>query len=91
MTDPATNEHVDVQSDHYKIVREIGAAATVLLKNVAGALPLRAPKNVAIIGTPLRLGAIGYTWKLTYAPHARRQRLWSLPSRPERLHRPGRR
>ena len=52
MTDPATNEHVDVQSDHYKVVREIGAAATVLLKNVAGALPLRAPKSVAIIGTP---------------------------------------
>ena len=58
-TDSETNEHVDVQADHYKVVREIGAAATVLLKNVAGALPLRAPKSVAIIGTPPRPGATG--------------------------------
>ncbi|PIL26477.1 hypothetical protein GSI_12235 [Ganoderma sinense ZZ0214-1] len=32
--DPATNQHVDVQGDHFKIVREIGAASAVLLKNV---------------------------------------------------------
>ena len=57
LNDPATNEHVDVQEDHFKVVREIGAAGTVLLKNVAGALPLRAPKSVAIIGTPPRPGA----------------------------------
>ena len=50
MNDPATNEHVDVQADHFKVVREIGAAGTVLLKNVAGALPLKAPKSIAIIG-----------------------------------------
>ena len=48
--DPATNQHVDVQDDHYKVVREIGAAGTVLLKNVAGALPLRTPRSIAIIG-----------------------------------------
>ena len=48
-TDPATNEHVDVQADHYKVVREIGAAGTVLLKNVGGALPLKAPKFITII------------------------------------------
>jgi beta-glucosidase len=28
------NEHVNVQADHYKLIREIGAAATILLKNV---------------------------------------------------------
>ena len=50
-TDSETNEHVDVQADHYKVVREIGAAGTVLLKNVAGALPLKKPRSVAIIGT----------------------------------------
>ena len=48
--DPATNEHVDVQEDHFKVVREIGAAGTVLLKNVAGTLPLTKPRSVAIIG-----------------------------------------
>ena len=49
--DPATNEHVDVQEDHFKVVREIGAAGTVLLKNVAGTLPLSKPRSIAIIGT----------------------------------------
>ena len=48
--DPATNAHVDVQDDHFQVVREIGAASTVLLKNVAGALPLRKPRSIAIIG-----------------------------------------
>ena len=50
LTDPATNEHVDVQADHFKVVREIGAAGTVLLKNVDGALPLSKPKSIALIG-----------------------------------------
>ena len=49
--DPATNEHVDVQEDHFKVVREIGAAGTVMLKNVAGTLPLSKPRSIAIIGT----------------------------------------
>ena len=48
--DPATNQHVDVQDDHFELVREIGAASVVLLKNVAGALPLRKPKSLAVIG-----------------------------------------
>ena len=48
--DPATNQHVDVQDDHFQIVREVGAASAVLLKNVAGALPLRKPRSIAIIG-----------------------------------------
>ena len=73
--DPATNDRVDVQDDHYKcaisslspsysahsfffllsnainrIVREIGAASTVLLKNVDSALPLWKPRRIALIG-----------------------------------------
>ncbi|KIO17331.1 glycoside hydrolase family 3 protein [Tulasnella calospora MUT 4182] len=61
--DPATNEHVDVQDDHYKLVREIGAASTVLLKNNNNALPLKKPRSIALIGSdagpPLR-GPNGY-------------------------------
>ncbi|KAI0319657.1 beta-glucosidase [Amylostereum chailletii] len=49
--DEATNQHVDVQGDHDKIVREIGAASTVLLKNVDGALPLGKPRKIALIGS----------------------------------------
>ncbi|APA08328.1 hypothetical protein SS1G_13255 [Sclerotinia sclerotiorum 1980 UF-70] len=44
------NEHVNVQDDHASLIREIGAKSTVLLKNTKGALPLRNPKSIAIIG-----------------------------------------
>ena len=47
---PTILKHINVQADHYKIVREVGAAGTVLLKNVAGALPLKAPQSIVIIG-----------------------------------------
>ncbi|KAG9086826.1 hypothetical protein FS749_003342 [Ceratobasidium sp. UAMH 11750] len=57
------NSHVDVQDDHYKLVREIGAASTVLLKNVNGALPLKKPITMSLIGSdagpPIR-GPNGY-------------------------------
>jgi beta-glucosidase-like glycosyl hydrolase len=49
LNDPATNEHVDVQEDHYRIVREIGAASAVLLKN-NGALPLKKPRTMVLVG-----------------------------------------
>ncbi len=32
------------------VIRTIGAASTVLLKNEGGALPLHAPKTIAVIG-----------------------------------------
>ncbi|EEB93350.1 hypothetical protein MPER_08002 [Moniliophthora perniciosa FA553] len=38
--DESVNEHIDVQDDHAELVRTIGAASTVLLKNENGALPL---------------------------------------------------
>ncbi|RYO87722.1 hypothetical protein DL766_005008 [Monosporascus sp. MC13-8B] len=43
------NWHIDVQDDHGDLIREIGAKATVLLKN-EGALPLKKPKFLAVIG-----------------------------------------
>lgn len=44
------NREVNAQSDHYLIVREIGAAGTVLLKN-EGALPLYKPKSLVLVGS----------------------------------------
>ncbi|KAG0694111.1 glycoside hydrolase family 3 protein [Suillus ampliporus] len=44
------NREVNAQSDHYIIVREIGAAGTVLLKN-EGALPLYKPKSIVLVGS----------------------------------------
>ncbi|KAH7169462.1 beta-glucosidase [Fusarium sp. MPI-SDFR-AT-0072] len=39
----------DVRGDHSKLVRELGAASAVLVKN-EGALPLIKPKNIAVFG-----------------------------------------
>ncbi|KIJ29627.1 glycoside hydrolase family 3 protein [Sphaerobolus stellatus SS14] len=38
------NEDVNVQADHFKLIRKISAASTVLLKNTNNALPLNAKK-----------------------------------------------
>lgn len=42
-----------VQADHYKLIREIGAASTILLKNTRAALPLsaRALTRLALLGS----------------------------------------
>lgn len=57
------NEHINVQEGHAEIVRKVGAASTILLKNENGTLPLRKPKSIALIGSdagpPIR-GPNGY-------------------------------
>jgi beta-glucosidase len=40
----------DVRGNHGELIRRHGAAGAVLLKNTNGALPLKAPKNMAIFG-----------------------------------------
>lgn len=42
--------NVDVRADHKKLIRELGAAGIVLLKNVNSTLPLKAPKNIGVFG-----------------------------------------
>lgn len=45
------NEHVDVRANHAQLIRQIGGASTVLLKNVNGALPLTGKeRNVGVFG-----------------------------------------
>lgn len=45
------NEHIDVRGEHGKLIRQIGAASTVLLKNTDGALPLTGKEDfVAVFG-----------------------------------------
>ena len=45
------NEHVDVRGEHAQVIRAIGQASTVLLKNTNGALPLKGTeKQTALIG-----------------------------------------
>lgn len=41
---------IDVQEDHASLIREIGGAGTVLVKNVNGTLPLRNPRFLNVYG-----------------------------------------
>lgn len=42
--------NVDVRGNHSELIRKHGAAGTVLLKNTNNALPLKAPKLIAVFG-----------------------------------------
>ncbi|KAJ7262071.1 beta-glucosidase [Mycena rebaudengoi] len=55
----AFNQHVNVQSNHGTLIRQIGAASTVLLKNTNAALPLKVPKTIAIVGSGARTSSKG--------------------------------
>ena len=50
---------MDVQDDHYKLVREIGAASVVLLKNLNNTLPLNKPRSLVLVGSDAGPGKIG--------------------------------
>ncbi|KAL8696708.1 MAG: hypothetical protein Q9201_007525 [Fulgogasparrea decipioides] len=43
------NEHVDVRAEHTTLVRQIGSASTVLLKNKNGALPLTGKERTTAV------------------------------------------
>lgn len=43
------NSHVDVQADHARLIRQIGAESTVLLKNVNNTLPLTGREKLTAV------------------------------------------
>ena len=43
------NEHVDVRAEHSNLIRQIGAASTVLLKNTNHALPLTGKEKITAV------------------------------------------
>ena len=54
------NQHVDVRRDHKNVVREVGRASTVLLKNTNNALPLTGKeRQVGIFGEDAGSNAYG--------------------------------
>ena len=58
--DDATNEQIDVQADHDTLVRELGAASVVLLKNKGGVLPLgKKDRTITLIGNGAGPGRAG--------------------------------
>ncbi|KAF9553682.1 glycoside hydrolase family 3 protein [Agrocybe pediades] len=55
-----TNEHVDVQENHWELVRKLGAVSMVLLKNVGQALPLgKKGRSLVLIGSAAGPGRAG--------------------------------
>ncbi|OTB07148.1 glycoside hydrolase family 3 protein [Hypoxylon sp. CI-4A] len=62
----------DVRGDHATIIREVGAAGTVLLKNTNGTLPLKNVSNIGVFGNDalyptvgsayVDVGAEGFEW-----------------------------
>ncbi|KAE9403455.1 family 3 glycoside hydrolase [Gymnopus androsaceus JB14] len=57
--DEATNEHINVEDDHFTVVLDIGRASIVLLKNVGNALPLVKPRSILLAGSDAGLALIG--------------------------------
>ncbi|KAK1229387.1 hypothetical protein PQX77_007564 [Marasmius sp. AFHP31] len=58
------NSHVNVQGNHKDVIREIGRASVVLLKNSRNTLPLQKPKTIGVVGNgagPGSKGPNGYT------------------------------
>jgi len=58
-----TQKHfpVDVQDDHARLIEDIGAAGTVLVKNANGTLPLEKPRLLCIYGYDATVKAV--PWK----------------------------
>jgi beta-glucosidase len=52
-------QHVDVRDSHASVIRSVGANSIIMLKNVNNALPLSAPKQIAIIGEDAGQSAYG--------------------------------
>ncbi|CAJ2504169.1 Uu.00g115630.m01.CDS01 [Anthostomella pinea] len=50
----------DVRGDHGELIRKHGAAATILLKNENGTLPLKSPKSIAVFGNDASVDTQGY-------------------------------
>jgi len=50
----------DVRGDHGSLIRKHGSAGTVLLKNTNNALPLKAPKSIAVFGNDAGDDAQGF-------------------------------
>jgi beta-glucosidase len=66
--DQDLNDHIDVQTDaHEKLVRDLGSASVVLLKNENGALPLggnsvnggKAERDIVLVGSDAGPGRMG--------------------------------
>ena len=64
LLDESTNQHIDVQEDHSTIVRDIGAAGAVLLKNSHHALPLKigndpgSLRSIVVVGMSIHPPAV---------------------------------
>lgn len=54
---------VDVQGDHAELIREIGAAGTILVKNTNNTLPFKKPRFLAVYGYDAIVKADASVWQ----------------------------
>jgi beta-glucosidase len=50
----------DVRGNHGELIRKLGAASAVLLKNVNNTLPLQAPKSIGVFGNDASEDVLGF-------------------------------
>ncbi len=50
----------DVRGNHAELIRKLGAASAVLLKNVNNTLPLQAPKSIGVFGNDASEDVLGF-------------------------------
>lgn len=56
----------DVRGDHAAVIRELGATATILLKNVNNTLPLKKPLSIGVFGNDAGETTQGYLNQVNY-------------------------
>jgi len=57
---------LDVRGDHDKLIREIGSAGHILVKNINNTLPLKKPRYVSIFGFDAEVKPVPWTNPLRY-------------------------
>jgi hypothetical protein len=63
---------------YHSLIRTIGAASTVLLKNTGGVLPLNKPRTIGIIGEHLRGGFPSARYEHTHREQTARYQIFSI-------------
>ena len=72
---------IDVRGNHAVLIREIGAAGTVLVKNVDGALPLKKPRFLNIYGYDAKLPDSPWTTPARFGGKSHSSKVWGRGAR----------
>ncbi|KAF8160392.1 glycoside hydrolase superfamily [Mycena galopus ATCC 62051] len=80
------DEHINAQGDHYKLIRQVGAASTILLKNTNNALPLVVKNIKTYISSRPLIPTVATLTSIILRNRNIRFRCRSSPRWPKQLH-----